>query len=269
MKKLILFFLTLFSSSLVAQSLEGEWHGQLFDKSGEVITYLNIEILKKEGELTAVQKKLNPQTNTWEPQKGEVQFTIAKNNAILTQITNGDKWSESEVVMLSYVSERKLEAIWINQVNNTKALENKVWTKLGSGYLEPFLNGKIYENLSIGGTSTNRVSIDKVEVAESATVITFSYHNTSFEPVMMRLTKPGYSGAYYITPPDRSHKYLIIDKDNIAYEPDNTTVPPNSYHTFKIYFEPLPDSLESFSILEGDPQIQSGKEWNFYDIRLK
>lgn len=269
MKKLSTLFLILFSTTLAAQSLVGEWHGQLIDNSGEVINYLNISITKKEGKLVATQKKLNPQTNKWELQKGNIQFTTANNNAILSKISNGDKWSESEVIMLSYISERKLEAIWVNQVNNMKANQNKVWTKLGSGYLEPFLNGTVYKNLSIGGTSTNRVSIDEVEVAESATVITFSYHNTSLEPVMMRLTKPGYSGAYYITPPDRSHKYPIVDKDNIAYEPDNTTVPPNSYHTFKIYFEPIPDSLESFSILEGDPQIQSGKEWNFYDIRLK
>ena len=108
-----------------------------------------------------------------------------------------------------------------------------------------------------------------MEIAEKITVITFSYHNTSFEQVMMRLSKPGEKGAYYITPPDRSKKYYIVDKDNIAFEPDNTLVAPNSYHTFKIYFQPLPDSLKSFSILEGDPEMQSGKEWNFYDIQLK
>lgn len=269
MKNLLFVFLFLAGPHLSAQSIVGQWHGQLFDNSGEAINYLNISIEKKDGELIAIRKKLNTKTNTWEPIKGNVQFVSAKTNAIFTQIGNGDKWAESEVFMLSYVSSKKMEVVWVNQVNNADVPYNKVWTKLGSGYLEPFFNGKIYENLSIGGTSTNRVSIDRVEVADLVTIVTFSYHNTSFEPVMMRLTKPGYSGAYYITPPDRSHKYQIVDKDNIAYEPDNTTVPPNSYHTFKIYFEPIPDSLNSFSILEGNPKLQSGKEWNFYDIQLK
>ena len=86
---------------------------------------------------------------------------------------------------------------------------------------------------------------------------------------MMRLAKPGAPGAYYITNIDRSKKYYIVDKDNIAFEPDNTLVTPNSFHTFKIYFEAVPESLNSFSILEGDPEMQSGKEWNFYDIQLK
>ena len=269
MKNLFLFFLLLWSTSLWAQSLEGEWHGQLFDDSGEAVNYLNISIEEQDGKLAATRKKLNPKTNTWEPVKGTTQFINAKGNAIYTQISNGDKWAESEVFMLSYISPKKMEVVWVNQVNNADVAYNKVATKLGSGYLEPFFNGKIYENLSIGGTSTNRVSIDKVEVAESVTIVTFSYHNTSFEPVMMRLAKPGFSGAFFITPPDRSRKFNIVDKANIAYEPDNTTVPPNSYHTFKIYFEPIPDSLNNFSILEGNPQLQSGREWNFYDIQLK
>ncbi|MCB0497665.1 MAG: hypothetical protein KDC79_16090 [Cyclobacteriaceae bacterium] len=269
MKKLVLIACIFGTPFLYAQSMEGEWHGKLLDENGEIINYLNISIENSDGRLHAIRKKLNPKTDNWEPVAGDTQFVSANNNAILTQISKGDKWSESDVFLLSYISEKKISVIWVNQVNNSGTPYNKVITKTGTGYLEPFYNGKIYENLSIGGTSTNRVSIDRVEVADPATIVTFSYHNTSLESVMMRLTPPGFSGAYYITPPDRSRKYTIVDKDNIAYEPDNTVVAPNSYHTFKIYFEPIPDSLKSFSILEGDPQIQSGKEWNFYDIQLK
>ena len=266
-----LFFATLFLNCLFlnAQPLTGDWHGQILDENGEVINYLNITIISKGDELIAIPKVLNKETNAWEPDKRKSEFTAVKNNAVLSRISNGKKWAESDVYLLSYVSPRKIEVTWVNQVNNTDSSDNKVWTKLGNGYLEPFLNGTIYKNLSIGGTSTNRVSIDQVEVAETTTIITFSYHNTSYEPVMMRLSKPGFSGAFYITTTDRLHKYQIMDKDNIAYEPDNTTVAANSYHTFKIYFEPIPDSLTTFSILEGDPELQSGKEWNFYDIRLK
>lgn len=85
----------------------------------------------------------------------------------------------------------------------------------------------------------------------------------------MRLSKPDEVGAYFITTTNRSKKYYLIDKDNIEFEPDNTLVRPNSYHTFKIYSEPIPTSLTQFSILEGNPELQSGKEWNFYDIQLK
>lgn len=269
MKQLIFTILFLQSYFLQAQHLTGDWHGQILDENGEVINYLNITIVSKGNELIAIPKKLNTETNTWEPDKRKMEFIAVENNAILSRVSQGKKWAESEVYLMSFVTPRRIEVTWINQVNNTDTPANKVWTKMGNGYLEPFLNGKIFKNLSIGGTSTNRVSIDQVEVAKTATVITFSYHNTSYEPIMMRLSKPDFEGAFYITTTNRSKKYQIIDKDNIAYEPDNTTVPANSYHTFKIYFEPIPDTLTTFSILEGDPKFQSGQEWNFYDIRLK
>ena len=269
MKNLLVLLLTLYTTFLWGQSLKGDWHGKILDVNGEALTYINISITNVNGKFEASLRKYDKTLNKWvDSKEGNLAFISDEKNAILSQIQEKNQIVESNVFMFSYISSKRIAIEWVNQINNINSQEI-VLTKNGAGFLEPFLNGKIYENLSIGGTSTNRVSIDKVEIAKEQTVITFSYHNTSFEQVMMRLTKPGENGAYYITPLDRSKKYYIINKDNIAYEPDNTLVAPNSYHTFKIYFEPLPETLTSFSILEGDPEHQTGKEWNFYDIQLK
>ena len=269
MKNLLTLLLTFCTTVLWAQSLLGTWHGKILDANGQAVKYINVSIKDHHGKLEATLRKYDKTVNMWvDTHEGSLAFISDDKNAILSQIQEKNKIIESNVFMFSYISSKRIAIDWVNQINNIDSQEI-VLTKKGTGFLEPFLGGKVYENLSIGGTSTNRVSIDKVEIAKELTVITFSYHNTSFEQVMMRLTKPGENGAYYITPPDRSKKYYIINKDNIAYEPDNTLVPPNSYHTFKIYFEPLPETLTSFSILEGEPELQTGKEWNFYDIQLK
>lgn len=269
MKKLVTLVLVLSSSLSISQSLKGIWHGKIYDFNGDAVKYINVSIDGEGKKLVGTLRNYNKADDIWQAQDtGVNEFLNVNDNAILSVIDVNSRNTESNVFLFSYVNSKRLAVEWVNQINNLDTSSN-VLTKQGSGYLEPFFNGTIYESLSIGGTSTNRVSIDKVEIADELTVITFSYHNTSFEQVMMRLSKPGETGAYYITPPDRSKKYYIVDKDNIAFGPDNTLVAPNSYHTFKIYFEPLPDSLKSFSILEGNPEMQSGKEWNFYDIQLK
>ena len=269
MRKLLLLLLILPSSILFAQPLKGVWHGKIYNTYGEAIKYINVTIDGEGKNLIGTLRTYDKKKAQWiVDDKGLSEFVSTNNNAILSKIEEVNKNTESNVFLFSYINSKRIAVEWVNQLNNSDSLKN-VASKQGTGFLEPFLNGKIYESLSIGGTSTNRVSIDKVEIAKEVTIITFSYHNTSFEEVMMRLAKPGAPGAYYITNIDRSKKYYIVDKDNIAFEPDNTLVTPNSFHTFKIYFEAVPDSLNSFSILEGDPEMQSGKEWNFYDIQLK
>ncbi len=269
MKKLLLLLVLLPSSVLLAQPLKGVWHGKIYNMQGEAIKYINVSIDGEGKNLVGALRTYDKTKEQWiADDKGLSEFISANKNAILSKIEKVNRSTESNVFLFSYINSKRVAVEWVNQLNNADSSKN-VTSKQGTGFLEPFLNGKIYESLSIGGTSTNRVSIDKVEIAKEVTVITFSYHNTSFEEVMMRLAKPGVPGAYYITNTDRSKKYYIVDKDNIAFEPDNTLVTPNSFHTFKIYFEAIPDSLKSFSILEGDPEMQSGKEWNFYDIQLK
>lgn len=269
MKQLFVFFLVLQSSMLFAQPLKGIWHGKLNDNNGNVIKYVNISIEGEAKNLKGIIREYDKKENKWMPINGiNTEFITSYKNGILSTINEQNVKTESSVFLFSYINNKRIAVEWVNQINYSDSSKNII-TKQGTGFLEPFLNGDIYESLSIGGTSTNRVSIDKVEIAKELTVITFSYHNTSFETVMMNLSVPGTLGAYYITPPDRSQKYNIVDKDNIAYSPENTLVAPNSFHTFKVYFEPIPDSLSSFSILEGAPELQSGKEWNFYDIQLK
>lgn len=269
MKKLVTIFLAIYSSFAFAQPLKGVWHGKIYNYYGEAIKYINVAIDGEGKNLVGTLRTYDKKSESWIAEdKGKSEFISTYQNAILSNIREDNKITESNAFLFSYVNSKRIAVEWVNQKNNADSSGN-VLSKQGTGFLEPFFGGKIYESLSIGGTSTNRVSIDKVEIAHKVTVITFSYHNTSFEQVMMRLSKPGDPGAYYITPPDRSKKYYIVDKDNIAFEPDNTLVAPNSYHTFKIYFEGLPSSLKSFSILEGSPEMQSGKEWNFYDIQLK
>lgn len=267
MRRIYTLFFILHSSFLIAQPLKGIWHGKIYDTNGVVVKYINVSIQGEGDNLIGIIRKYDD-AKWMAVDEGKSKFISSKNNAILSNIAEQSKSSESNVYMFSFISSKRIKVEWISQLNNLPS-KNNVIAKRGTGFLEPFLDGKIYETLSIGGSSTNRVSIDKVEIAKEVTVITFSYHNTSVEQVMMRLSKPGAPGAYYITPTDRSKRYYIINKDNIAFEPDNTLVDPNSYHTFKIYFEAIPETLTSFSILEGDPGMQSGKEWNFYDIQLK
>ncbi len=269
MKKLLVLFLILPSSVLFAQPLKGIWHGKIFNTYGEAIKYINVSINGEGKNLVGTLRTYDKKKQQWVADDNDLsEFVSTHKNAILSKIEIVNRNTESNVFLFSYINSKRIAVEWVNQINNSDLTKN-VASKQGTGFLEPFLNGKIYESLSIGGTSTNRVSIDRVEIAKEVTIITFSYHNTSFEQVMMRLAKPGAPGAYYITNTDRSKKYYIVDKDNIAFEPDNTVVSPNSFHTFKIYFEAIPDSLKSFSILEGDPKMQSGKEWNFYDLQLK
>lgn len=269
MKKLLFVFLFFQYSLLIAQPLKGIWHGKIYNTYGEAIKYINVSIEGEGKNLIGILRTYDKNQKKWVANDdGLIEFVSTYKNAILSSIYENNNHTESNVFLFSYINSKRIAVEWVSQINDSNSSRNVI-SKQGTGFLEPFLDGNIYESLSIGGTSTNRVSIDKVEIAKEVTVITFSYHNTSFDQVMMRLSKPGDPGAYYITPANRSKKYYIVDKDNIAFEPDNTLVPPNSYHTFKIYFEPIPDSLKSFSILEGDPKMQSGKEWNFYDLQLK
>lgn len=269
MRRILVVFFILHSSLLIAQPLKGIWHGKIYNYNGEAVKYINVSIEGAGNDLIGVIRKYDADNNNWVAEnKGISEFASSEHNAILSNLSKQENSTESNVYMFSFINPKRIAIEWVSQLNNFKT-HGQVISKQGTGFLEPFLDGKIYESLSIGGTSTNRVSIDKVEIAKEVTVVTFSYHNTSFEQVLMRLSKPGDAGAYYITSTDRSKKYYIIDKDNIAFEPNNTLVAPDSYHTFKIYFEAIPASLTSFSILEGDPKVQSGKEWNFYDIQLK
>ncbi len=269
MKKLIAIFFILQASIVVAQPLKGVWHGKIYNTYGEAIKYINVSIDGEGKNLVGTLRNYDKEHAKWiADDDGVIEFVSTYKNAIMSKIYEKNNHTESNVFLFSYINSKRIAVEWVNQINYADPSKS-VLSKQGTGFLEPFLDGKIYESLSIGGTSTNRVSIDKVEIAKEVTVITFSYHNTSFDQVMMRLSKPGEPGAYYITPTDRSKKYYIVDKDNIAFGPDNTLVAPNSYHTFKIYFEPIPGSLKSFSILEGDPKMQTGKEWNFYDLQLK
>lgn len=269
MKALITVFFVLYSMLLIAQPLQGIWHGKIYNNNGEAIKYINISIQEEGPNLIGIMRIYDKNEEQWVADRNGIsEFVNISKNAILTNICEKNKYTESNVFLFSYITSKRMAVEWVSQLNYSDS-SRIVSSKKGTGFLEPFLNGKIYENLAIGGTSTNRVSIDRVEIAKEVTLITFSYHNTSFETVMISLAKPGNKGAYYITPPDRSKKYYIIDKDHIAFGPDNTIIVPNSYHTFKIYFEAIPESLKTFSILEGDPELQSGKEWNFYDIQLK
>ncbi len=269
MKTLFLIFLILLSNISIAQELIGVWHGKIYDDNNEPTIYVNIVFNEGKSEPSAALRYFNKSTKQWVNQMHDkISYLSSNTSGILSTIDSKEKSTKSNVYLFSFIDAKRIAVEWISKVDDSNNADNLA-TKKGSGYLEPFYNGKIYENLSIGGSSTNRVSIDKIEIAKEVTIITFSYHNTSHEQVLMRLSKPGEMGAYYITPADRSKKYYLVDKDNIAFEPENTLVRPNSYHTFKIYFEPLPESLTSFSILEGAPEQQTGKEWNFYDLQLK
>jgi len=269
MKVILSIFLITSSSIVGAQMLTGIWHGKIYDNNNEPTTYVNVSFNESEDQQIAHIRYFDKSSQEWLEQKHDKINYISLNSlGILSILDAKEKSTESKIYLFSFIDAKRVAVEWISQIKDLNDSDNLL-IKKGFGYLEPFYNGKIYENLSIGGTSTNRVSIDKVEIAKEVTVVTFSYHNTSFDQVLMRLSKPGEVGAYYITPADRSKKYYITDKDNIAFEPDNTLVRPNSYHTFKIYFEPLPETLTSFSILEGNPETQTGKEWNFYDIQLK
>ncbi len=267
MKPLFYAYLLLIANVTLAQIPLGVWHGKLYNTRGSTVKYISVRFTQSNNQPDCELLNFNRATNEWEVLP-TTQSTYAQQgtNGVLSTVSERNGATTSEVLLFSSVTNKRLHVAWVQQLNEEK---DGVSMAYAEGYLAPYLGGKIYENLSIGGTSTNRISIDKVEVAEKVTVVTFSYHNTSHEQVLMRLAQPGSPGAYYITPPDRSQKYYIVDKDNIAFEPDNTAVPPNSYHTFKIYFEAIPATLTNFSILEGDPGMQTGQEWNFYDIQLK
>ena len=269
MKTILSIFLLLIASFLVAQPISGIWQGKIYDTNNEPIKFINVAFSSADVTTFATLREFDKATNKWvDINNLKTKFIGTPTGGVLSSVFTKDSVTDSEAFIFSFINSKRIEVEWLSQLTSMKK-DPSVITKKGSGFLEPFYNGIVYEHLSIGGTSTNRVSIDKVEIAKVVTIITFSYHNTSFDQVLMRLSKPGEVGAYYITSTDRSKKYHLIDKDNIAFEPNNTLVRPNSFHTFKIYFEPIPESLKSFSILEGDPELQSGKEWNFYDIQLK
>lgn len=136
-----LFFLSLFSLLLIATSVslhaqskfEGYWAGTLKTADGDNIAII-LKItngVAKEYNYDKDQKKLV----AYEPDKEVTNWQ--RNNLCFTWMNQGGVWTETQTYMLSYLSGKKLSAIWIRQVNNIKddEDENSCWSVKAEGTL--------------------------------------------------------------------------------------------------------------------------------------
>jgi hypothetical protein len=250
---------------------EGEWFGLIYDDEGEQTNYLRLTVNYDGSYFIPYSYGYDSDTEEWYEREFIFEdFNVNRNNAQYTWMNYGGVWSETQTYFLSMVNNNEIEMIWVRQVNNEQENgNNEVWSVQGTGTLERVGGGRVYTNPFVGGRSNQNINIDMIEVTDEYTIVTFTYDNSGSTTMTMRLYEPGKKGAYYLTTSDRSSNFELIKKDGITYYPEDTTLPAGESITFVCYFEPLPDDIEVITILEGLPEVQSGNEWNFYDVKLK
>lgn len=153
--------------------------------------------------------------------------------------------------------------LWSN--NNTRYTEGKGIF----GYGEFTGKGsKVYtgSKLVVGGQSLDYIKIEKVELRNDATLVTFVVTNKTSQTINGTFHQPGHPTAFYITNASRTIRYELKSADVTL--PHAVSVLPSSFKKVTLFFQPLPADMKLINIFEGGSP-ENTNLWKFYDLLLK
>ena len=176
---------------------EGDWFGYIMNDKGDTSTYLKLRIEDDGGYFLPYSYSYNSENGNWDERSFDHEdFNIVRNNAVYQWMNSGGTWSESQTYHLSRINSDQLEMLWIRQVNNIKDGDNEVWFVRGSGKLKREEKGNTYTDVFVGGKSNQNILIDRVEVTDDFTAVTFTYNNGNDSGTSVRLFEPGTNGDF-------------------------------------------------------------------------
>ncbi len=115
----------------------------------------------------------------------------------------------------------------------------------------------IIENPKVGMSTASNLSIEKIELLDTATV--FSFHVKS--PAGSWISIPGKT---YIQPVGKNEKLFIISTEGIPMN-EKYTMPESGEVSYKLFFPKIDSSVAKLDFGEAN----EGGSWFIYDIQLK
>lgn len=125
---------------------------------------------------------------------------------------------------------------------------------------------KYYPAPKVTGQSYDYITIESIEVTDRSTLINVRVSNYTKEAFPVRLHNPGHQSAFFITDRTRSRTYRLKSILGLPPYPQSKQLRAGSEISFTLEFERLLDGVDYIHLIEGN--TQTGKEWNFYDVRL-
>jgi hypothetical protein len=144
-----LFFLSFLSLLLAAKQndlhaqsqFDGYWAGTLKTADDDDIT-----VILKISSGVAKEYNYDEDLKRLVPYNADKEATNwQRNNLCFTWLNQGGVWTETQTYMLSYLSGKKLSAIWVRQVNNIKDTknENEAWSVQATGTLTYYTRSEL------------------------------------------------------------------------------------------------------------------------------
>lgn len=125
---------------------------------------------------------------------------------------------------------------------------------------------KYYPAPKVTGQSYDYITIESIEVTDRSTLINLRVSNYTKEAFPVRLHNPGHQSAFFITDRTRSRTYRLKSILGLPPHPQSKQLRAGTEISFTLEFERLLDGVDYIHLIEGN--TQTGKEWNFYDVRL-
>ena len=113
---------------------------------------------------------------------------------------------------------------------------------------------KVVEFPLVGSSNTSKLTFEKVELTDTATVLSVRVNHLPNHWIMM-------STAPYLAAQDKEYKLLGCKDFELGKE---VFMPEDGDSCFTLLFEPLPEDCEKFDFIEG----KSADDWKIHDIDL-
>ncbi len=179
--------------------------------------------------------------------------TRASTTSPSTETTDRSRWSLQGI----FKKEPEVTGGTVSPTNNSRG---------GSTTSPRYPRVKYYADPKVAGQSFDYVKIESIEVTTQSTLVNLRVSNLTRESFPVRLFSPGSPSAFLITDRTRTRTYRLKSIQGLPPYPQSVQLKPNESLSITLEFEALPEGVGFVHILEGN--MQQGKEWNFYDVRL-